>query len=755
MAKIDTDVQRGLEILQQLKQTTQPAPIQQADPDIQRGLAILNQMKSQQSPTEESLLDTALQFGRGALAANPGQMVDLAQGNNIPTMYGDISPQNFRGSPELVAKMTGKNPEEIRDIYQKADKQALPELHAEKKLTGLYDKIAGKDLTPKTTRGEIAQTAGTFFSPDLVTKPIKFGKAIYKGGEKLLKRFGKDLFRSGVSSTGASAAIHAPGHLTEEGGAGRAAEDLGRAVIGGIGGAATAQPIQAFKGIKEGLRKTASLAMSLGTSPEKEVLTLAKKHGIQLPHNVGAGTGMGARLQDFLANNYLSRNIFSSSKYKQGYTNADDALMSKLKEVIGTETEAKLKPSEASSQFKHSAKIEETKAKKTAEKLYDESRKHLTENDKIIPTNTQKAFQDLNKILDTPIRGSDNKEVTKILAELGGNWGLFKPSEVKKIVSSHTDANDLKKMMMKFNDAFAKGNLKEIPAEEMVKAMQGINAIVGSKDTTGVKNLLKGLKGAIAKDLESSTNKSFLEANKAANEFYRENIGKRFRGKSARSILRDEGAVEAYGHLNSVVGIKKLENMAGTSEQAIKNLDALKKLKAAEIFEKAIDGSLENGKLRKGAFAKIFEKGEKNQEVLERLIGKKQYKDLEEISKIARSFSEHGKELLGTSHTASTLTNLGQGQAVAALTVHALFNAEPASLATAATIVGAPYAMSRIMSNPNIIRQARVYALARQKGNEKFAQATMNNLLKMIQKEQQPILRAASEKSKEGEKDEH
>lgn len=747
MSAEDLELQRALQILDAPMQTEMPAPNNE-DAELQRALSILDAPQAQ----ELSAFDKALQVGRGYLASAPGSIIDLLQGKNLPEPSGYLSPERFRPSPEIASQSTEQSPEQIRDIYQKTDKNSFPELHAEKNFTGLYDKLAGKDLTPTDAAGRIRQGAGEFFSPAGI---VGKGKAALTSGKALLG-MGKQFLKNAASASAGSAAVHAPVHLTQEGGAPRVVEDLSRGIVGSMAGRAAVSPKATAKGISESAKSLTAKIMSMGTNPEKEVLSLAKKHGIELPHNVGTGTGMGSRLQNFIANNYLSRNIFSSSRYKGAYDKADKAMTTKVKDTVKNMSESELKPHEASGEFRHHVKQEESKAQKAASKLYDDSRKHLTENDKVVPTHTQEAFGELNKILDTPIRSADNKAVTKHLAELGESWGLFKPGDLKRWENSQNSGKNLQEMMNKYKEAFAKGTLKEIPTEELVKAVQGINGIIGSKDTTGVKKLLRGLKGAIEKDLGTSSNKGFLEAHKAANEFYKENIGQRFRGKKSRSILRQEGPVDAYSHLNSVEGINQLEKMAGKSPEGIAKLNALKKQKATELFESAFDGGMENGKLQQGAFAKIFEKKSGKQELIERLIGKKQYKDLEEISKISRSFSEHGKDLLNSSHSGSTIYNYAQGSAAATAIASAMFSGKPlASLGTAAGIVLTPYMMSRVMSNPDIVRRARVFALARQKGNNKYAQAVMKDLSKAIDRELGSIKGAGLKNvPKKGDKDE-
>jgi hypothetical protein len=338
------------------------------------------------------------------------------------------------------------------------------------------------------------------------------------------------------------------------------------------------------------------------------------------------------------------------------------------------------------------------------------------------------------RILDRDIQAPGTKKVADILAKLGGAWGIIPDKAVVRVLEGNPTH------LLPYLNSF-KNIDKKIPVERLIGVNQDLGMILKHEpEVRGVENLLNGLKGALEKDIETTANKAFLHDWRDANKFFKEEIADRFRTDLARSLMTREIPLDAYTKMNSIESVKLLEKSAGNEAKAKEIIDSLKKAKAREIIETATVGGLESGSLSSAQFAKLFNKGEKKQELLEYLLGKKEYNKMAEIGKISQAFSDSGKELLNTSGTAIAGSDIKKLDEITTGILATLFFSQPiGATITAGSMVAIPNVLSRVVSNPKIMDQARTYALARQKGNDKYANTILKKLINMIDKEKKAI----------------
>ncbi len=672
-------------------------------------------------------------FTVGERVAQVGHGAATTYGS-IPDLIGKYSARALE-TPSLMESAGPYNPEEYEGRGEPLRHFGLAEKAGNK-----VSELTGRELTPSATdtTGKLLHTFGGFAAP----LPIPGAGQAAKLGTKIAEH--------AIPAAGASAAINLTPSFTEEGTIGRGVEDLAKAIVGGrastvgVGKASKlAQNIQKMASEKRLIKeakdlpvKAAGKVLSIGTNPDAKALINAEKHGIELPFNVG----LGGKTQNFLANNYL-KSIFASDAYKKVYQNADEAMINKVKHSIENIGGPALKPGEASSEFRQYIKNDEKAFKKQSDALYEEAQSKLGPNDVIVPKNTINSIESMRELLNRDIKSPATKKVAGVIGQLAEKWGITKdiPKLPHGITEEYIQKNP--QVMNQILDSFQSGT-KAIPIEKLNGIRKELGQMIDyDPDVRGVEAYLSRLRKDITKDIESSPNKEFISKWKESNDFFRQNIAERFRTDMAHSLMTGEAPTEAIRYLDSVDNINLLEKIAGESPKGKDIFNSLKQAKAREIIEKStVGGGLESGSISAAQFSKLFTKGEKKQEVLERLLGKKNYDSLAEIGQISEAYSKAGKDLLNTSGTAIASSDINKAEQLVKSTLGTLFGSSAgyaaAGLPGAAVGVAMPNLLSRIVSNPKIVNQARLYALQRKNGHEKQAQSLLNRLISSIKKEQ-------------------
>jgi hypothetical protein len=644
----------------------------------------------------------ALQAGHGAASTyeSTADLVPKGMAGILSAIDAGVNTLTKNVNPESEE---GRRLAQSRNENQKAI-TTLKKPFAKGLVTDRLSNLAGRELAPTEDDrfGKLIHTAGEFAAPLPGGGLINAGKA---GAKTLAKHVGKDLATAG----GASAALNLTPSMTEEGTIGRAAEDIGKIVLGGKLG----------RGVTSGVKDLPAKAMAFRANPNEKVFQLAEKHGVELPFNVG----MGSTPSNFMANNYL-KSMFSSDKYKKVFTNATGKMLDKVKKTINSLGSSELKPSEASGEFRQAMKEEERALSGQARQKYEEANKLLSEKDVVIPEKTIKSLTGAHEILNRDITSPATKKVAKVLGDLMEAWGLS--PKLPKTSSGDFDTKKLAAMLKKTTKS------KPIEVSRLDAVRKELNQMIEfDPEVRGVQAFLSRLVKDLEHDIGTSSNQAYVTARKDANKFFKENIAERFRTSMAESVLRNEAPTEAFNLMTNAQRVRDLQKIAGSSPQSQEVFNSLKKAKLRQIFE----GAVEDEAIRSAPFAKLFSKKEGRQELIEELLGnKKAYDELSEIAQIAESFSESGRELLNTSGTALAHSDITRAEQLVKTTLGTFFGAgagfSAAGLPGAAVGAGMPYILSQVVSNPKWVRQARQYALARQKGNEKYAKTLLKGLVK-------------------------
>jgi hypothetical protein len=655
-----------------------------------------------------------------------GFMHRLGQlGRGIITSVGDeasgIGPEPTLFNPELYEK-------QVNMLENREPGQSSGELLSD--MAGL-----GQEYEPEKgdTLGNVVNFGGKIIAP---TTLLPLGgyvnvakKAATSGLKGAAKALGKDALMAGAAAT----AIKATPKMAQEGTAAGAIEDFAKGMFGARAADSLVQK-NILKTIARAPKNAFMGAATTGAKPNERALTLAKEHGIELPFNVG----MRSRPMNFAANNYL-KSMFTSSVYDDAIKNSNESMVNAVKRNIDELGPSTLKPSEASGEYRRFIELEEKTAEKAASELYANAEKFLKKGDSVKPKNTAKFIGNLEELLGRDVQSPATKKVANIVVNLAESWGISPGNKVSLGSQLKKLENDPKFIEAYFSQF--KKQLPNVPVEKLIGIRKELGTITNYDPTIkGSESYLNGLKSVIDRDIETMSNKEFLTEWRNANSAFKTDVADRFRGDVARSLLANEMPTEAYSLLNSPQNVREIEKIAGKSPKSKEIFDSLKKAKVREIFST----SLQDESLRVSPFINVFNKKEKNAELLESLIGKPQFKKLSEISEIAEEFKHANQELLNTSGTAIASSDISKAEKLVKGTLGSIFNSGAGyaigGAGGAAVGIAMPNLISRLVANPKFVDSARAYAIARQNNKKIYSETLLKKIIKLTDTEQRLMM---------------
>lgn len=752
---LDKAIELGGEVVESFQPQTNASPPQEKtfkvkrpdgkiwdvpESNLQKAQELGGQLVDDNNSTPEGLSygDRALQFGRG-LATIPAVGADLV--NN----YVAAPALNAAGgAAELAAKGAGlvssgaeeflndtaQKAYDARDFYKKSDLAG--------NVSDTFNEAAGKDITPTDTTGKILNAAGEFSFP--VSNVVKGAKTT----GQVLGAIGKHL---GIAGSGAAALEGTKDYrLTDEGTTGRVVEDflttLSGMALGDKGISAAKQKIvNSSENILEKilnkadrtapkvassekvnvLQKGTAKVLSLGANPNLEVNAAARAEGIDLPFEVA----LNGKVQKFLANTGL-KSLFVTKAYNNVIEHADRDMINAVKNKIDQINPIQLDGELASINAKEHLKSEKSSIKNEVNKLYDNASSLLKETDKVKPTHTYEAMNNILSKISPASPSKDMQFVANRISRIGKEWG-FLPD-----LSKFEDSPELIK---KIKESWGK-NLKEVPASEIDNQLKALkNDLKYEKDIPGVKNLLNGFVSSLEKDLGSISNKEFLEARAGANKYFKENEAERMRTTIAESLLKGDVPKQAFTYMQSAPEIRQLKKIMGDSEAANEIITSLKRSKLEQVLVSSIMDS--SGTITYSKLSNLFNKAPEKQALLKELLGD-QYGGMKKLADISQGFVTAGKEFGNASRTTLSardingikdlLTVLGSTAATVAgsTALHGI-------TATAAIEPLGIWGLSWIASNKRIVDSAIKYAEAAKKTKERDKEILGNRLTKMVE----------------------
>lgn len=748
MASFEEEVQEALKILKEqefegeVQRATKLLKEQQFEEEVQRAMQILREQEKQQAANQQperpfNAGESIARLPRGMLQFL-GSLADL--GYDVSKKFDTNLKESslYRGLEEDINRV-GKPPNSL-DTARKFDPWSDNRRMGEE-LPKVVDKLYGKDLMPRTSREKFEQDTGAFLTPmGPLGVVAKGAKPLVKGAMELGKKM--------LGATGASAAVNFTPRINEEGTIGGAVEDIGKATLGqglpglakgiykaGIGtGKAIRHPIRAVEDVfTKGLSKF--------VNPNEEVHALAQKHNVDLPFNVGAGSDV----LDSVANNYL-KSMFTSRKYRKAIEHSDRSMIDAVRGSIEEIAEGNIVPGDASALIREQLKSERRVLQKESKKLYDTARENIGE-DRVVAKNAKDYFESdsFNRLINNPILNKESKDVVKKLLEIRDNVLGGASSNAEAIIRKNNPGVSESFIQQSLKRAgIGKQANQAVPVKDLIDLRKYLlNAVDYNTEVYGIESFLSGLANQVHKDIKSMPNKEALQHYLGANEFYRTNIGDRFKNSIAESLINGTKPTEAYNLMGSSQNIEILKKIIGKDPVSVSLFNDLRKAKAREIFGKAVEGDLyAEGTIRTGPFSRIFQGTEKRNEYLELLLGKPQYDNLKELAKISGSFSQHGRNLLNTSSTAHVASDFKISKRLFDVTVGNLsyilsgaagYNISGASYMGAVAGAAAPAllknATSRLLANERVVKKSLEYARARKAGREKTASNILNKQL--------------------------
>jgi hypothetical protein len=283
------------------------------------------------------------------------------------------------------------------------------------------------------------------------------------------------------------------------------------------------------------------------------------------------------------------------------------------------------------------------------------------------------------------------------------------------------------------------GNVMGANVKDLMNNKIALSDIVNYEVQGGQKQLLKSLISEIDRAIIShgKDNPTFAKNYVMANKRFSEHA-KTFRNKRVANLLKDNDPKQLLNKMNTVQGIRDLDNMLKSSKMGQELMRDLKRFRLDKMIEdNFVDSTTQQIKL--GTFSKLLEK-DKNKEIIKELLPKAAYKDLKNLQKNAGRLAETTQKFLNTSKTGITLEDAGIVSKALWDLMNILSGNPWPLIRTGTGLVGARY-LTKLMGDPTFLKLVEDMILASQKNNA--------SQMEKIAKRLVPIIRKSMEEEKE------
>ena len=650
-------------------------------------------------PQEPSMLQKAGALGKGAVAGAIGAIPDTLTMpyNLIQQLYGAAKehfPQAAQYAPMAL----------VLEAQRKVFGEQIPS--ATQAIEKGISKLTGE--TPEEVKHleKGAEFAGSLLGPGAMAKGVgRLGQAaLQKGLAAIGTTKPSELLGAGVAGTAMS-------KLQEEG------YGLPASIVGSLTASGLTQNI--INGTKRLTKDAIPRILSIGAKPREEIIQTAKKYGIDLPANVQ----LNSKLTSFLNNSYL-KSVFSAKQYQDSIKNADQKMIDTVVNKINSVNPEIMERESASKIYREALSEEAIQTEKKADELYNAAREKLNPEDRVKPSHTLNALNELKSKLSASVPSADMKFMLSKISDLEKAWNL----KIKKpLMTIKEPTENLEKYISKILPMH-----NEVPLDSLIQQRSAfMRDIKYGEEARGAKGFMNFLISAIDKDISSATNQDFVKTWREANKFYKNEIADRIRSDFAQSLSKNEIPKEAYSYMSSPQHIQELERMLGTSPATKQVMNALKRSKLQEVVMdrvKNADGSISYANL-----ANMFNKKSTQQGMLKSLLGNENYKELSELAQIGAGYTGAGKSFANPSGSALTKQDFDK-----------IGNFMTLAITAGTAGIANPYFISKAVSNPKYIEKAVKYAQARahkdiqqmNKYQREMKQIYLKNILPQIREAQ-------------------
>jgi len=664
----------------------------------------LNQMEPKETKEERSSLEKAGRVaGQYALGVAEGTPVGLAFDIGVGAASKGLNPliksEQAGADIEFIAeKNAGKPFEEWskpdQDFYNNAVNQVDPRnqqnQHPDISIRGIAEKATGLDLKPEGIIEKSAQWAGFIRDPRKIFELGKTG-ITKKDVLKAISPTSKEVLRG----AGAGIALQA----AEEGDLGPIGT-LAAAVIGDVSGNIAKAGLKGAAKIIKNPREAIAEAASKFTAADKkniqkQLIDDFRKSGVQADIGTITDNNLLKWMQSRLAQSSLTGKPLDELK-----NTMTKQVLDEYKALTDSFGQARFTSAyEAGEATKDFIKdLRETDLKETRE-LY------------------KKADQSIKKDAFVDSRGISKKleEIEKALSP-----GNIKSSEQSSVLSL------IDKMKRDISDS--QGNLLKGKVKDLMNDKIALNEIINYEVQGGSKQLLKGLVADIDRAIISygkdnpTFAKNYIQANKRFS-----NHAKTFRNKRISKMLGEGDVANLINRLDSVQGIRELEDILKKTKGGSDLMNNLKRFKIDEMIQKNLVDSSTN-QLKSGTFSKLLEKG-KNREIAKELLPKGSYDRLVRLQKNAGHLAEATQKFLNTSKTAVTAAD-GAILIKLVTDLGAILNGNPFPLMKTGSVLLGSKKIANLIADPDFLKLTEDFILASQKNNTPMIERIGKDLLK-------------------------
>jgi hypothetical protein len=258
-----------------------------------------------------------------------------------------------------------------------------------------------------------------------------------------------------------------------------------------------------------------------------------------------------------------------------------------------------------------------------------------------------------------------------------------------------------------------------------------LNDIINYEVQGGAKQLLKGIVGEVDRAIIShgKDNPKFAKNYVKANQRFSKHA-KEFRNKRIAQLLNDNDPAQLLNRMNSVQGIRDLENVLQKSGIGQSVMDSLKRFKLDKMIgDNLVDSTTQQVKL--GTFSKLLEKG-KNRDLAKELLPKQALKRLERLQKNSGRLAETANKFFNSSKTGSTVEDVATIVKVLTDIGNVLSGNPWPLIRTTAGISGARY-LTKLMGDPSFLRMVEDMILAAEKNDAGLMAKIGKEMIKPIQ----------------------
>lgn len=352
-----------------------------------------------------------------------------------------------------------------------------------------------------------------------------------------------------------------------------------------------------------------------------------------------------------------------------------------------------------------------------------------------------KDVRGLYKEAENSIKEGAFVDTKKLANEIDRVEKALKPGNLKSGEQSAV-LETLEKVKRDIYDS--EGNLLYGKVKDLMNNKTALNDIINYEVQGGSKQLLKGIVGELDRAIISygKDNPKFAKNYIQANQRFSKHA-KEFRNKRVAQLLGDNDPAQLINRMNSVQGIRDLENVLHKTGIGHSVMDSLKRFKLDKMIgDNLVDSTTQQVKL--GTFSKLLEKG-KNRDLAKELLPKQAFKRLERLQKNSGHLAETANKFFNSSKSGVTLEDAGV-VAKALTDLGNILSGNPWPLVkTAAGITGARY-LTKLIGDPSFLKLVEEMILATETNN-------VGMMTKIAKEMVSPIKAALAEESKKPNQD--